>query len=219
MNLLRPIKMLPLACMLLMALLLGSCRSAYNTLQPATGSNAGCIQKFKPLFIRTLYTAQVDVTNHHLSGLLLIKQMPDSSIRLVFTMEAGFKFFDFEFSRQGDFTVHYIMDKMNKKAVIKTLRKDFEMMLMQNIELQPAQDFTANSLLYHRIKRTDSYDYYITDSACTKLVRAEKTGGKKTIVMMQMENYQEGIPEIIRINHQNFTFNINLTKLDRVQDQ
>lgn len=194
---------------------ISSCSSSYKMLQPAPETAGDCLSKFKPNFTRALYTAQVDVTDHHLSGLLLVKLMPDSSTRLVFTMEAGFKFFDFEFSKDGNFTVHSITDKMNKKAVIKTLRKDFETILMQRIEELPLEDFTTDSLVYHRIKREDSYDYYITDKECNKLERVEKTGGRKTIVVMKMEDYKDGVPGTITVDHQTFKFNISLKKLEQ----
>src|SRR3978361_803813 len=102
------------------------CSSVYKNLQPATG-NINYIQKFKPNFKNALYKAEIDVVGHHLSGLLLIKTLPDSTIRMVFSTEMGYKFFDFAFSPDGDFKVFYVVKQMNKNAVIKTLKKDFEL--------------------------------------------------------------------------------------------
>ena len=82
-----------------------------------------CLQKFKPVIERALYNTSVDVTGKHISGLLLIKTMPDSSIRIVFSNEMGFSFFDFGFFTGNGFKVYHIIPQMNKKAVIKTLRK------------------------------------------------------------------------------------------------
>src|SRR5438128_8324576 len=93
-----------------------ACASQYKQLQQSTG-NADCLQKFKPDFTRALYYTTVNVTGKYLSGILLIKKMPDSSTRMVFSNQSGFKFFDFEFSASGDFKVYYIIDKLNKKAV------------------------------------------------------------------------------------------------------
>ena len=69
---------------------------------------------------------EVDVIGKYLSGLLLLKTMPDSSIRMVFSNEMGFKFFDFEFTPGGGFKVNYIIKKMDRRPVIKTLRQDFD---------------------------------------------------------------------------------------------
>ena len=103
-------------------------------MQVAAGDITG-LQKFKPAFTVALYNTQVDVVGNHLSGLLLIKKMPDSSTRMVFSNEMGFKYFDFEFAADGNFKVYSIIKQMNRKAVLKTLRKDFELILMNKLEI------------------------------------------------------------------------------------
>ena len=102
--------------------LLNSCApAAYKQLQQTRG-DVHCIDPFKPDIRRALYQTSVDVAGHHLSGLLLIKQMPDSATRIVFTNEVGYTFFDFEFTKEGNFIVHSILPKMDKEAVKKTLQ-------------------------------------------------------------------------------------------------
>src|SRR5579871_1111397 len=112
---------------------LTGCTSLYSNLQK-TKADVACLEKFKPEFTSSLYSASIDVVGKHLSGLLIFKKMPDSSMRIVFSGETGFTFFDFEFSADGNFVVHSIIKQMNKKPVIKTLRKDFELILMQHVE-------------------------------------------------------------------------------------
>ena len=80
--------------------ILWGCGTAYKNLQATTG-NVASLQQFKPVFASALYKADIDVIGNHLSGLLLIKKMPDSTTRMVFSNEIGFKFFDFEFSPDG----------------------------------------------------------------------------------------------------------------------
>src|ERR1700754_3148032 len=98
-----------------------SCSPSYMQMQTAT-ADVNVLQKFKPVFTVALYSTTVDVVGNHLSGLLLIKKMPDSSTRMVFSNEMGVGFFDFEFKDDGDFKVYSIMKKLNKKSVIKTLQ-------------------------------------------------------------------------------------------------
>ncbi len=81
-----------------------SCSSVYKGMQK-TQADPSCLVKFKLNFTKALYNTKVDVVGKHLSGLLLIKLMPDSSTRLVFSNEMGFKYFDFEFSAAGVFKV------------------------------------------------------------------------------------------------------------------
>ena len=96
-------------------LFLAGCSSVYKNLQPATG-DVNAIRKFKPDFKVALYNTEVNVTSHHLSGLLLVKTLPDSSIRMVFTNEMGFKFFDFEFRPNGNFKVFAVSRAGKKRA-------------------------------------------------------------------------------------------------------
>jgi hypothetical protein len=98
---------------------IASCGSAYKDLTRTTG-DVSCITKFKPAVTTVLYNTSVDAAGNHLSGLLIMKTMPDSSLRLVFSSETGFKFFDFEFS-QRTFIVHYMilrMERGNKKKMV-----------------------------------------------------------------------------------------------------
>jgi len=194
--------------------LLTACAASYKDLKPLPFTNNNCVLQFRPNFTRALYNTQVNVLSTHLSGLLLIKLMPDSSTRLLFSTETGFKFFDFEFDKSGGFKVHYIIDKMKKKAVIKTLRSDFELALMTNISNRQYELFTKNGLRYHRYPNEDLFDYYITDSSCTQLIRIEKASKRKTKMDMIMQHYHNQMPDTIGITHHNFRFNIGLKRLE-----
>lgn len=191
-----------------------SCASQYKSLQDASG-DINCLQKFKPVFVSALYNTQVNVVGKHLSGLLLIKTMPDSSIRMVFSNEMGFKFFDFGFAANGHFTVFSIIKQMNKKAVIKTLRKDFELVMMRHLDLAKGSVKKEADLFYYTFPEGKEFNYYITNAGCDELVRVEKASRRKTKVKVIMKNYVGGIPDTIGITHTNFNFNIGLKRLER----
>jgi hypothetical protein len=193
-----------------------ACSSVYSKMEKTTADPA-CLLKFKPQFSKELYNTKVDVMGKHLSGLLLIKAMPDSSTRLVFSNEMGFKYFDFEFSYGGAFKVYYILPQMDKKAVRKTLRKDFELLLMQHLNTKKEFYLKKDGLFYYGFTQTKGNYYYITDSACSKLVRLERASRKKAVVAAIMENYENGMPDTIGITHHiphlNSDFTIGLKKL------
>src|SRR5687767_14118410 len=84
------------------------CTSEYRALQPVKGDFSS-LQKVKPAFTVAMYHTQVDVVGNHFGGSLLVKKMPDSSTRLVFSNEMGFKFFDFAYSPNGEFKVYSII--------------------------------------------------------------------------------------------------------------
>jgi hypothetical protein len=190
------------------------CASIHQQM-PLINKDISQLQKFKPVFNASLYYTTVNVVGNHLSGLLLIKKMPDSSTRLVFSNEMGFKFFDFEFALDGSFKVYAVIKQLNKKAVLKTLRKDFELILMENLKGEEASVRSANGLIYYVIPKTRGFNYYITDSTGDKLVRLERASKSKTIVSATMEHYNIGVPDTIGIVHQTFHFIIGLKRIER----
>ncbi len=206
-------------CLLFISCLLGvaACSSAYQKMQKID-AQANCVQSFKPSFSRALYSARVDVVGKHLSGLLIIKAMPDSSIRMVFTNEAGFSFFDFGF-KGDEFIVYHIIEQMDKKAVIKTLRKDFELILMQHIGSVSSNTLKGGSDYYHVFQHREDYYYYITDSLCSKLIRMERGSSRKKVMEAVAGGYKMGIPDTMGIKHNNFDFTIELKRIYDHADQ
>jgi hypothetical protein len=190
------------------------CSPIYRQMQSATG-HVNDLAKFKPAFTVALYTTQVDVMGNHISGLLLIKKMPDSSTRMVFSNEMGFKFFDFEFTPDGNFKVYSVIKQMNKKSVLKTLRKDFELILMEHLDNTSASVRTSNGLLYYVFPQAKGYNYYITDSTGDSLIRMERASKRKTIVEAIMKDYVNGIPDTIGFSHKTFNFTIGLKRIER----
>jgi len=188
---------------------------AYKNLQQLEGE-AKCLQKFQPKFERALFRASVDVVGNHLSGLLFIKQMPDSSSRILFTNEAGFKFFDFEFSKAGDFKVHSINDKMDKESVKKTLKKDFQLILLKKpIKLLKPYKFKQKreDEKYFAYNDGEDFYYYITNSDCSKLIRMERGSRTKKVLEAFTTDMNDGVPDSINIHHINFNFDINLKRI------
>ena len=57
-------------------LMILACRSPYRNL-PVVQGKPGCVLRFKPVFGSELYNTQVNVAGKHLSGLLIIKTMPE----------------------------------------------------------------------------------------------------------------------------------------------
>lgn len=201
-------------CLLIAIVFLGGCSPIHKQMKSA-GVDINLLQKFKPVFNTSLYKTTVDVVGNHLSGLLLIKEMPDSTTRMVFSSESGISFFDFGFAANGNFKVFSIIKKMNKKSVIKTLRHDFELILMKKMSYSKASVKTQNGLLYFVFPQAKGYNYYVTDSLATRLIKMERASNNKIIVEAIVKNYLGDTPDTIGISHKTFQFNIGLKHIDR----
>ena len=194
--------------------ILSGCSSVYKNLMPAEGEIT-TLQKFKPNFNNTLYQSSIDVMGHHLSGLLLIKILPDSSTRVVFSNEIGLKFFDFEFKQNGDFNALYVFKKIDKKPVIKTLKKDFELIMFPTKKPQKAYLLKDDYNLYYIFPKQKGSYCYVTDLEGTKIKDIQISSPYKPIVHATVSNYTNGVPDTIGITHTNFNFNIGLKKIER----
>ena len=205
---------LPIIAVVTLCFFTASARKSHYKHLKHTNGDVNCIKHFAPRFTTTLYSATVDVTKHHFSGILFFKVMPDSSTRVVFTNEMGVKFFDFAFTKDAQFIKYYVMPKLDKKVVVKALRKDLELVIMHQ-DLSKAVALQDSAYNYTAIPNSKGNDYYITDQ-CSRLVRIEKASKKKAVVEVQMLNYKDGIPDSISIVHKNFTFNILLKRTNSV---
>lgn len=179
-----------------------------------------CIQKFKPVFDHVVYKTSVDVVGKYISGLLIIKGMPDSSSRIVFTNEVGFTFFDFGFGTDNSFHVYQIAAAMDKKPIIKTLRKDFELIMFRNMDSVAREALTDSGLVYHAYPQSQGVNYYITDSNCRRLVKMQRASEKKPVMeAFLFGSFPGESPDSISIQHLNFKFSIGLKKISALAPQ
>jgi hypothetical protein len=205
--------------LLLSAACLSVSCNQYRHMKKVQG-NENCVFKFRPGFSHVVYKTSVDVVGKHLSGLLVFKYMADSSTRVVFTSETGLGFFDFGFLPGNRFIVYQVIANMDKKALIRTLRKDFDLLMFNNMSNQQAYELTDSSLVYHAFPQEKGVNYYITDAECSQLVKLQRASDKKPIMEAVMNGYTTGSsPETILIRHLNFNFTISLQKITPIASQ
>jgi len=141
--------------------------------------------------------------------------MPDSSTRVVFTSEIGFKFFDFGFSRDSGFKVYYIIQQMDKQAVTTTLRKDFELIMMYHTPAKGSFILKDVEKYYYGFPQEKGYNFYITDSSCSQLIGMQRSSKRKAVVEAIMLGADKNIPDTIGITHKNFNFTIGLKRIEK----
>jgi hypothetical protein len=196
--------------------LLGTaCASEYKNLKAITVDQE-CLAKLKPVALSTAwYDAGIDVVGKHISGLLLIKEMPDRSKRIVFTNEGGVTFFDFGFKLSGDFKVHYVMKQLDKKAVVRLLRDDFALLLGIPFESPVWRSWEMDGEKYFGVSEKNENHYFITGMDCSSLHRLESASKKKKKLTIGMVGSDLQKPDSITLKHHTFAMKINLKKLIR----
>lgn len=181
-------------------------------------ANESCLMKLKPDLHHVMYKTSVDVIGKHISGILIIKVMPDSSTRIVFSNEMGFSFFNFGFFADTGFKVYQIIPQMNKEVLIRTLRKDFELIMFREMNNESCYALQDSDLIYHAFPQIQGVNYYITDRLCTKLVKMQRASNRKPVMEAFITAGSEGnAPDSIFIRHLNIShFSITLKKISPV---
>ena len=142
--------------------------------------------------------------------------MPDSSYRVVFTNEAGVTFFDFGFEREGTtFKVFSVISNLNKKPVIETLRKDFELILGLPFRRSTYESYSMNDELFFGVRQKKEIAYFITSKDCASLRRMELGTHRKRKVTVHLNGQHYPAPDKIELVHNTFNMQINLTRFEK----
>lgn len=196
-------------------LVLAACSNPYRKLQLTEKSGRSAFA-YKPQFSKELYRCVVDgkvlFKKFHLSGVLFFKNMPDKGTRVIFQNEMGFAFFDFEWTAKDSFSVKHIIPQLNKPAVVKTLRKDLELLLLRNLDKSTETSFTDGTNIYERFTLAKGYAYYIEDGK--RLLRIENAGRKKVMAInLGADARKTTLTDSIFIKHYKANFTIALKKI------
>jgi hypothetical protein len=120
-----------------------------------------------------LMNTTIDVMKNHFSGLMVIKSLKNDGYRVVFITEVGLKIFDMEFVPGETVKVHYFMDALNRKVIIRTLSADLKLLLIQLKDDGRSVLYDSPSgqkMVSYKHKRIR--DYYVVSAVTGKPVQA-----------------------------------------------
>lgn len=209
---------LKLSSLLFSIILLSSCSSPYKKLATTTSSISA--YKYEPEFDKVLYRCIIDggfiLKKFHLSGLLFFKELENGTKRAVYQNELGITFFDFAWNIEDSFSVKQVIPQLDKEAVIKTLKKDIEMLLLIGLEKNSEKTFIDSRGIeqFNRLSISNGYVYYVTKDE--KLVRIENANNRKRIVTVNVGAKAEtsAMPQDVLIEHHTANFTISLKKIE-----
>jgi hypothetical protein len=152
----------------------------------------------------------------HLSGVLFFKTLENGTVRAIFQNEMGFTFFDFEWDTRDSFKVNSIIPQLDKPAVVKTLKKDMNLLLMKDLKKETEVFYTSDrgNEGYYCFNIEKGVAYYIERDK--KLVRIENAG-KKKVVTIDIGNKvtETAMPETAFFRHHKANFTIELKKIEQ----
>ncbi len=136
------------------------------------------------------YNMQLDFMKRHLSGILIIRKLPDKDIRIIASTYFGLSLFDFSF-RGDTFHINNCIEPMQKKKVLQLLETDFKNLLLEGRNI-------------HIKEKNDTFEK-----------RATGNGFGKSV--FYLSEFVAGHPEQIRIKHPWLRLSIQLNKLEESQ--
>lgn len=211
---------------LLLTTFLSCSKHPYKELQQADQPVVTALQ-LRPSFEKVLYRGVIDgrqwIKKYHFSGILYIRNFPDSSARVVFQNEMGATFFDFGWDAGDSFRVFRIIPQMDKEPLIRLLRKDFELLLVRGAVRgnSDACYTTADKReWYSRFTLSKGFALYISPGsipAFKSLKRIENADDKRKVITMELTpaTGNDTMPQHILIRHHRAGFTIDLKKIEQ----
>ena len=154
-----------------------------------------------------VYKANINVYGNELSGILIAKKINDTTHRVVFTTEFGNKLLDFEIS-ELNFKINSIVDELNKKILISTLKKDFRLILRSDYLIKERLE-DGNSKVY---KSGDgkNFNYLYINKFDGKLYKIISASKRKEKIRIDFASEKNSVADTIVIQHYDIKLRIQL---------
>jgi len=157
-----------------------------------------------------VYKTNITVYGNELTGIFIAKKINDTTHRVVFTTEFGNKLFDFEIA-ENDFKVNSIVDDLNRKIIINTLKSDFRLLLRKQFSVNEQFENETDKIFY--APEGKRYNYLFTSKADNKLYKIVHSSKTKQKLDISFTSENNAVASRIVITHQNIKLRIELNFL------
>lgn len=157
-----------------------------------------------------VYKAHIEIYGNPLGGIFVAKKISDTTHRVVFTTEFGNTLFDFELS-DNSFKVNYIVEDLDRKIIINTLKEDFRLLLKINHKVQEV--FENEDYIVYKSKDNKRYNYLFESKKDRKIIKLLHTSKTKEKVTFEFGSKSNTFAENVTITHQNIKLKIELNQI------
>ncbi|WP_419869584.1 hypothetical protein [Chryseobacterium sp. CT-SW4] len=161
-----------------------------------------------------IYKCQIDIYKHHLSGILIIKKLSDTTHRVALTSDFGNKLIDFEIS-ENDFKVNYIIPDMDKKMVTNFLMNDFRQLLRKRYPVDQSFENTSSKIYTSKWEKNGYYLFFNKENQL--LEQIVYTKNKKEKIDFSFAAKKHIFADSINIAHKDFKINIRLFQITETE--
>ncbi len=161
-----------------------------------------------------VYKCQMDIYKNHVSGILIIKKISETTHRVALTSDFGNKLIDFEVS-DHDFKLNYVLPDLDKKIVINFLKNDFQQLLKKQYPVSESFE-NENSRIY--LSKIDNKGYYLFFSKENNLLKQViYTKNKKEKIDFTFDAKKPIFADSLNLQHRDFKINIKLFQITETE--
>ncbi|EJL71089.1 hypothetical protein [Chryseobacterium populi] len=161
-----------------------------------------------------VYKCQMDIYKNHVSGILIIKKLNDTTHRVALTSDFGNKLIDFEIS-DTDFKLHYVLPDLDKKIVINFLRNDFQQLLKQKYPVTGSFENTNSKIYLSEIGKRKHYLFFNKENGL--LHQLVYTKNNKEKIVFSFEAKKHIFADSVNLQHKDFKINIKLFQITETE--
>ncbi len=158
-----------------------------------------------------VYKANIEVYGKHLGGLMIIKKIANEHHRVVFATEFGSRILDLEFIK-NDFKLNFVLDELNKKIVLNTLKKDFKLLLKEQHHIE--KKYSNSEFIVYKSKAEKRNNFFFISDCSRDLNKIVNTSKTKEKVIITFDKVVKALAKEISIVHKNIKLRIELRYLD-----
>ncbi|TZF93259.1 hypothetical protein FW781_20030 [Chryseobacterium panacisoli] len=161
-----------------------------------------------------VYKCQMDIYKNHVSGILIIKKLNETTHRVALTSDFGNKLIDFEIS-DDNFKLNYVLPDLDKKIVINFLKNDFQQLLKR--EYPVSESFESNNAKIY-LSKIENKKYYLFFSKENNLLKQIiYTKNNKEKIDFTFDAKKTIFADSLNLQHKDFKINIKLFQITETE--
>ncbi|MCD1115756.1 hypothetical protein [Chryseobacterium turcicum] len=161
-----------------------------------------------------VYKCQMDIYKNHVSGILILKKISETTHRVVLTSDFGNKLIDFEVS-ENDFKLNYVLPDLDKKIVINFLKSDFQELLKQKYAVHESFENENSKIYLSKIDKKNYYLFFNKENNMLKQIIYTKNNKEK--IDFTFDAKTPIFADSLNLQHKDFKINIKLFQITETE--
>jgi hypothetical protein len=196
-------------------LLPGSCKTYKLTdVQPVLGTESTVENLYFSSSEDYVYKCQMDIYNNHVSGILIVKKINDTTHRVVLTSDFGNKLIDFEIS-EHDFKLNYVLPDLDKKIVINFLKNDFQHLLRREYPVNTRFENKESNIYLSKLDKKTYYLFFNKKNGLLNQIIYTKNNKEKIDFTFAAKKHI--FADSLNLQHKDFKINIKLYQITETE--